>query len=66
MEDAAQDQLDWLVSLMKENRNGWRHHCWHRANELAREYPETYADLPARLTEAMQPKSSESPASTTN
>lgn len=66
MEDPVQDQIEWLISLMKENRNGWKQHCWSRAKQLARDDPDTYAELPARLTEAMQPKSSGSPPNTTN
>lgn len=32
----------------------WKGYAWKRATALAAQYPEDYADLPRRLTEAMQ------------
>lgn len=40
---------------------GLKAHAWHRANELAKECPEMFGDMPALLTERMRTKSSEKP-----
>ena len=33
---------------------GWKEYVWHRVNELAKQHPSQYADLPPRLVEAMR------------
>lgn len=36
----------------------WKSHAWHQVNELAKEYPDMFSDLPEKLTASMPPKSS--------
>lgn len=48
-------ELQHLLNLMAEPyRENWKAYCWAKATALAAEYPEDYAELPRRLTEAMQ------------
>ncbi len=42
---------------------GAKAHAWHRVNELAKQCPELYRDLPARLTEAMRKDAADAPSS---
>ena len=38
------DTLAHLIRMAREP--GWKGHAWHRAQALAKECPELYADLP--------------------
>lgn len=51
-----QEMLDWYTKLAKNP--GWKAYAWHRVNEMAVENPEIHAGLPAKLLEAVPPKSS--------
>lgn len=51
-----QKMLDWYTKLAKNP--GWKAYAWHRVNEMAVENPEFFRDLPAKLLEAVPPKSS--------
>lgn len=47
-------ELDHLVSLLQPPyREAWRAYVWQKANAMAREFPDLYADLPAALTKRM-------------
>jgi hypothetical protein len=51
-----EQHLAWLLHLMSEYPEGWRHYVWSRAKELAKR-PEL-ADLPRLLTAALQSSAS--------
>ena len=49
----AQTELAHLVTLLHPPCKTWTDYAEWKAAALARKYPETYADLPRLLTEAM-------------
>lgn len=51
--DLAQ-ALEWYTHLARQP--GFREYVWHRVQEMAREHPSVFGDLPAMLTEAMKKK----------
>jgi hypothetical protein len=61
LENFYERTLDWYVQLAAHP--GWKGYVWHRVNELAREHPALFADLPDQLTARMPPKSSGDPPS---
>lgn len=55
-EEHQRKVLAWYAHLALNP--GWKAYVWHRVNELAVENPEAFWDLPAKLLEAVPPKSS--------
>jgi hypothetical protein len=46
--------LAWYTQLA--GTPGWREYAWRRVNDMARDYPAVFGDLPRLLTEAMHEK----------
>jgi hypothetical protein len=44
--------LQWLLYLMADHPEAWKHHCWARAKDLASADP-SLVELPQMLTAAM-------------
>jgi hypothetical protein len=44
--------LEWYVHLASQP--GWKEYVWHQVNELAKEHPSAFRDLPAELTQEMR------------
>lgn len=44
--------LEWYTHLARQP--GFKEYVWHRVQEMAREHPSVFQDLPALLTEAMK------------
>lgn len=54
--ESLQCELQHLCNLCAEPyRESWKKYAWAKAQILASSDPETYADLPALLTEALSP-----------
>jgi hypothetical protein len=47
-----QKALEWYAHLARQP--GWKSYVWHRVNEMAREHPAVFGDLPALLLEEMK------------
>lgn len=57
-------ELQHLVSLMRDPyRDHWKAYVWAKAQYLAQQNPQEYAELPERLTRAMETGSQGSSAS---
>lgn len=54
---ARQKTLDWLIKLSKEP--GWRHHAWHRAQELDKDESGLWSGIADELKNTMQKLKSE-------
>jgi hypothetical protein len=52
MDPILKRSLDWYVFLARQP--GWKAQAWHSANELAKEHPQFFWNLPAMLTKEMQ------------
>lgn len=48
------DWLAWYTALASEP--GWKFYVWRRVNNMARECPAMWSELPAELTAAMKAK----------
>lgn len=48
-----EQHLVWLLYLMSEYPEGWKQHCWRRAQDIANSDPAMSA-LPQMLTEAVR------------
>jgi hypothetical protein len=46
--------LAWYSDLA--STQGWKEYVWHRVNQMAKESPRVYGELPRLLTEAMEKK----------
>lgn len=49
-----QKALEWYAHLARQP--GWKSYVWHRVNEMAREHPAVFGDLPALLLEEVKRK----------
>lgn len=58
MFDFKTHKAEMLAHLTRMARlPGWKAHAWFRANDMAREYPEGYGDMPGLLMQEMNPPS---------